>query len=392
MGRPRWPRAESPRLIAALAILPLTPFVASLVYRLPFGTALPSSSGIGAYLNWHTAQWTVLLVSFAVALFPAGLILMRRPNATAAWTLGVMTIALGLIGVSYVVTQVLVFLPDISPRRLRMVVALSLVPAAAGILLLRSRSISGVQALGILAIALGIVGAVRYVPEIPFVLSLDAPLWDLATWLALAIFLSIAPPIVGVSLIRNKEVSAVRSLGIVVIMLGVIGALYRANIALAHVMNRDQWYASIFIELSMVVAAVVGPTIAGTLMILKKELSVVSAVGLTTIALGVIGATYSISALISILLLLPGQLRVDHIVLTILLFAPLIVALGVVPSSAGGVLLRRAHASGAWALGLLAIVIAVVGTTFSAAQITASVTPGLFNLFIGIHLMNTAWL
>ena len=319
---------------------------------------------------------------------------MRRPTAYASWTLGMMTIALALIGVAYAVTKLLLFLPDISPRWIRMVVALSLVPAAAGILLLRKRSISGVQALGILAIALGVIGAVYYLPDIPFALTLNAPLWDLAAWFASAISLTIAPLIVGVVLIRSKRLSDTHALGIVVIMLGLIGAIHRANIALAHVMNLDQWYASIVIELSMVVAAVVGPTIAGVLMIRKREPSVVSAMGLTAIALGLIGATYSISALVSSLLLIPERLWIDDdaIVLTILVFVPLIFALSVVPLSAGMVLLRRAHASGTWALGLMAIVLGVVGTTYSAAQLVVSGPPGLFNLFIGIHLLNTGWL
>ena len=249
MERPRWPRAESPRLIAALAILPLAPLAASVVFQITSGTALVSSPGIGAWMSWHTAEWTVLLVACALALVLAGRILMRRPDASASWSLGVLTIALGLIGVAYAVTNLLQFLPNISPGWIRMTVALSIVTAAAGVLLLRKRSISGVKALGILAIALGVIGAVYYLPSIPTVLTLNAPLWDLSTWFAAAISTTIVPLIVGIILILSKEVSAVWALGIIVIMLGVIGAIYRSNIALARILNLDQWYASTVIEL-----------------------------------------------------------------------------------------------------------------------------------------------
>ena len=386
--------------LAALAILPLTPLLAPLMYQLAFRIVLGPSLGMGAYLNGYTVQWTVLLVAFAVALVPAGLILMRRPDASASWTLGTITIALGLIGVAYAVSWILLVSPDTSPLWIRMLVALCLVPPAAGILLMRSRGISGVRALGISTIALGIIGAVYYVPEIPSVLTIDAPswnvteffpLWNLVTFFAAAISLTIVPLIVGTGLIRRKEAFAVRALGTLVIMLGVIGAAYRAGIALLYLMYFDQWNVSIVVELSMFVAAVVVPAIAGTQMIRNKSLSVVQAIGLTAMALGVIGLTYSMSMLMSILLLFPAALVLEDIVLAILLFAPLIAAIFVVPSGAGVLLMRRARASGAWALGLVAMVVAVVGTTFSAAQLLASAGMSNFNLFVGIHLLNTAW-
>ena len=379
-------------LIAALAILPLTPLVTSVVYRLTSGLALPTSTGIGAYLHWHTTIWTVLFVAFAVALVPAGLILMRRPNVPAPWAMGLMTIALGLIGVVYAATRLVLDLPEASPVRIRMVVALSIVPAAAGVLLLRKRGISGVQALGILAISLGIVGSVYRLPRIPFVLTAEVPSSLLVAQLASAISMSITPLIVGYALIRGKELSIATALGIMVIMLGVIGALFRADLAVAYLLTLEQWHPPVVVELSMITASTVGPTIVGILMVRKKELPVVSAIGLTAIALGLIGTTYGVSSLMSIELLDPGSLFAYAIVLPVLLFVPLIAALGLAPLSAGVVLVRRAHASGAWALGLMAIVLGVVGTTFSAAQLIASGAPSLFNLFVGIHLLNTAWL
>ncbi|MCY3913567.1 MAG: hypothetical protein OXG43_10025 [Chloroflexi bacterium] len=392
MERLRWPWTESPRLITALAILPLTPLLASVVYRLTSGTGLASSPGLGAYLSWHTAQWTVLLVAFAVALVPAGLVLMRRPDTSASRALGLLAIAFGIIALAYAVTNLLLYLPRISPQWLRMVVALSIVPAAAGILLLQKRSIASVQALGILAIALGVIGAVYYLPRIPIALTLDVPLWDIATFFASAISLTLAPIIVGVALIQSKGISSVQALGIVVIMLGVIGAIYTSNITFAYVKSLDRWNASVVVHISTVVAAVIGPAIAGILMIQKRELSVIAAMGLTATALGVIGTTYSVSALVSILLLASGTLYIHVIALTIFLFAALIVALSVVPLTAGVVLVRRTQASGAWALGLMAIVFSVVGMTYSAAQLAASGPPGFFNLFVGIHLLNTHWL
>ena len=59
LGGPRLNRAG---LIAALALLPLTPLVTSVVYRLTFGTGMPSSTGNGGDLNPYIVIWTAMLV------------------------------------------------------------------------------------------------------------------------------------------------------------------------------------------------------------------------------------------------------------------------------------------------------------------------------------------
>ena len=318
---------------------------------------------------------------------------MRRPSASGAWALGLMIIAVGVIGTAYAATRLALDLPEVSPRWIRMVVALSIVPAAAGILLMRKEGLSGARALGLSAIALGTIGVIYSIPLLSYLLTSEVELsGTIVASALLAMALSIAPLVVGTLLMRRKGMFVVRSLGVIVITLGAIGSTYRAVALSVYFATFDELHTAIVVDVSMLAVVILGSVAVGLLLLRKKDLAVVPALGLIAVALGVIGATYSMSVLISTLLLVPGAFYWYSIVLSILLFAPLLLALSVVPVSAGVILMRRTHASGAWALGLMAIVFGVVGTTFSAAQLLASSAPTLYISFVGLTLLNTAWL
>ena len=194
-----------------------------------FGTG-PQGQGLFATaLSWVPVAWMVLLVALVVVPIPAGLTLMRRPDASGAWALGLMAIALGAIGTAHAATKLALAWPEISPAGVLMVVALCTVPAAAGFLLMRKKGLSDVQALGHLAIALGAIGVIRVVTWLPqLLMSEDPSSAELAASIGVAMILSATPLVVGSILIQKKNISTVSTLGLLVIVLGVLGAIYSA--------------------------------------------------------------------------------------------------------------------------------------------------------------------
>ncbi len=380
-------------LIAALAIVPLTPLVASVVYRLAFESDLSTPEGFDTYLNQRTVIWTVLVVAITVALVPAGLLLMRRPNASGAWSLGIFTISLGVVGTAYAAAELALALPTVTAFSVLLVAAFSVVPAVVGVRLMRTKGLSSQQALGLVAMTPGAVGLVYSAAWATWLLTSELELsGPVVAQVTQAAALTVAPPVVGVFLLRSRGISLVRSLGILVVMLGIIGAIYKAADVTSFLALFEGWHASTTVNIAMIVAVLLASSTVGILLIIKDEISIVSASGHIVIALGVIGTVYSMSVIISTLIMVPGELFLYSTMDSILLFVPLIVALSVVPVSAGVILVRKTHTSGAWALGLAAIVFGIVGTTFSAAQLLASGAPISYIHLIGLTLLNSAWL
>ncbi len=397
MERLRGPRLRRTGLIVALALLPLTPLVASVVYRLAVASGVSVFSTpvlFDTYINSRTAIWTVLLAAIPVALIPAGLVLMRRPNASGAWSLGVMTIALGVIGTAHASTELALALPTISPFSILLVAALSVVPAAVGVRLIRTKGLTSQQALGLMVMTLGVVGLVYSAGLVHWLVTSDVELsGPIAAQIAEAVALTVAPPAVGVHALRSKRASLARTLGVVVIMLAVIAATDRAVDLTSFLATFEGWRASTTVDVATVGVMLLASTIVGIRLMRQKNASNVPALALITIAIGVIGFTYCVSVFLSTLVSVPWMLYVPSIGVTILLLLPLVVALGVVPASASVLLMRRTHAAGPWALGLVAIVLGVVGTTFSAVQLlAASSAPTSLLPIVELTLLNTAWL
>lgn len=398
MERLRGLRLNRTGLIAALALLPLTPLVASVVFRSAVDSYLLSLSSMptefDAYLNWSRAIWTVLLMAIAVALVPAGLILMRKPNASGTWSLGLMTIALGAIGTAYAATKLTLALPTVTPFSVLLVAALSVVPVVAGVRLMRTKETTSQQALGLVAMTPGAVGLVYSAAWVYQLVTSKVELsGPIAAQIAEAVALTVAPPVVGICLLQSKRASPARTLGIVVIMLGIIGAIHRLSYVTSSHVTFEGWSASLIVDAAMVVVVPLASAIAGILLMRKRNIPVVSALAIVTIAVGVIGLTYGICVLLTTLISVPWIFYVNSIGVAVLLLLPLILALAVVPVSVGVLLIRRTYASGPWALGLFAIVLGVTGTTFSAVQLLArSSAPKSVLPIIELSLMNTAWL
>ena len=199
MERLRGRRLKLASLVVALAILPITPLVASVVYRSSFESYLLSLSsmptGFDAYLNWSRVIWTVLVVAIAVALVPAGLILMRKPNASGAWSLGLMTIALGAIGTAYAATKLTLALPTVTPFSILLVAALSVVPVVVGVRLMRTKGLASQQALGLVVMTLGAVGLVYSAGLVHWLVTFDLELSvPISAHIAEAAALTVAPP------------------------------------------------------------------------------------------------------------------------------------------------------------------------------------------------------
>ncbi len=217
---------------------------------------------------------------------------MRRPDADATWALGMMTIAVGLIGVAYAAAWLVVHSPDISPRWIRMLPALSIVPTAAGILLMRKRGISAVEAMGILAIALGVVGAIDYFPQIPSPLTGEAPLWLFVGRFSQAIALGIVPAAVGIRLLRKREISAVQALGNLAMALGVIGAVYYFPSTFFLLAPDAQMLevslAQLVSFLTKAISLSIAPLIVGAVLMRNNDISTVKMLGILVIMSGVV--------------------------------------------------------------------------------------------------------
>lgn len=397
MERLRGLRLNRTGLIAALTLLPLTPLVAALVYRVAIGSGLSVFSppaGFDTYINLRTLIWSVLVVATAAALLPAGLVLMRRPNASGAWSLGLITIALGVIGTAYAVARLVWDFPTISVFAVLWFASLSIVPAVLGIRLMRRKGFTSQRALALVAMTPGIVGLVSSAGWIHWLVNSQAgPSGLIAAHTAGVVALAVIPLAVGVHLWRSKRASPVRTLGIVVIMLAVSGAFYRLTDLTSYFAAFEGWRASTIVDVATVLVLLLASTSVGIVFIRKKTIPNVQALALASIAMGVVGFTYCISVFLTTLFSVPWTLYLPSIGVTILLLLPLVGALGVVPASAGVLLMRRTHASGPWALGLVALVLGVIGTTFSAVQLlAASAAPTSLLPIIELTLLNTAWL
>ena len=176
---------------------------------------------------------------------------MRKRGISAVEAMGILAIALGVVGAIDYFPQIPSPLTGEAPLwlfvgRFSQAIALGIVPAAVGIRLLRKREISAVQALGNLAMALGVIGAVYYFPSTFFLLAPDAQMLEvslaqLVSFLTKAISLSIAPLIVGAVLMRNNDISTVKMLGILVIMSGVVWSIHKSGWSIATLMRLDEW-------------------------------------------------------------------------------------------------------------------------------------------------------
>lgn len=405
MERLRGPRLRRIGLVAALALLPLTPLVASVVFRLAVGPGVSASSTpvlFDTYINLRTLIWSVLVVAIAAALVPAGLILMRRPSASGAWSLGLITIAVGVIGTAYAVAELAFALPTVSPFSVLLVAALSVVPAVVGVRLMRTKGLTSQQALGFMVMTLGAVGLAHSAGLVHWLVTSDSEMSvPIAALIAETVALTVVPPAVGFHFLRSKRDSPVRSLGIVVIVLGMIATIHKASQLTTSLATFEGWYASTTVDIALIVVMLLASIIVGILLIRNKTISNVQALAFVIIAIAVIGFTYCVSTFLSTLLTGPWMLYFPrtwllyfpNIGVAILLFLLLVVALSVVPARAGVLLMRRTHASGPWALGLVAIALGIVGTTFSAVQLlAASFAPTSLLPTVGLTLLNTAWL
>ncbi len=226
-------RLKRAGLVGVAVIVFGLPMLAAIDYWLGHAAFIRSvqdlSPTLAASLGESAVKRTALLVALVTVPATAGIALLRKPDASGAWALGVLAMAFGAIWIVFVGAELVVSRPTAMLAWATGLVALGIVPAAIGILLLRKRELSGVQALGLSVIALGVIVLAENATRIPAYSTLGVPSWGTAiARISWAFAASIVPLAVGILLLRKKRLTTTQSLALVTFALGVIGSSYIA--------------------------------------------------------------------------------------------------------------------------------------------------------------------